>query len=252
VGPTFTDIANKYEGQQGAVENLVEKVIKGGSGVWGDLMMSPHPQLSNADTEKMIAYILSLSGKSVKGGLPYKGAYALNKHKPTEKEGTYIFTASYTDKGANGMKPLTATKVLSLSYPMIGGDKFSRKKNVMTFNVTAGMMPGIEKDMTMTLPSDNAVLQYDDVDLTGVGKLRLNLVVAPTYFSGGSMNVLIDGVDGQKIGSGTFETGLTDLGFKEMVVDIDPVDGSRTLVFTFKCADATKIFAGLASIEFIL
>ncbi|MEQ8810007.1 MAG: c-type cytochrome, partial [Imperialibacter sp.] len=68
VGPTFTDIANKYEGQQGAVENLVEKVIKGGSGVWGDLMMSPHPQLSNADTEKMIAYILSLNGKSVKGG----------------------------------------------------------------------------------------------------------------------------------------------------------------------------------------
>ena len=151
VGPTFTAIADKYAGNDGAVKALSEKVIKGGSGVWGDLMMSPHPQLSTADTEKMIAYILSLSGKPAKGGLPYKGSYSLNKHKPTEKEGTYIFTASYTDRGANGMKPLTATKVLSLSYPIMNGDKFSSKKNVMTFNVTADMMPGIENDMTMTL-----------------------------------------------------------------------------------------------------
>ena len=251
VGPTFTAIADKYAGDEGAVKALAEKVIKGGSGVWGDLMMSPHPQLSTADTEKMIAYILSLSGKPAKGGLPYKGSYSLNKHKPAEKEGTYIFTASYTDRGANGMKTLTATKVLSLSYPIMIGDKFSSKKNVMTFNVTAGMMPGIGNDMTMTLPSDDGVLQYNNIDLTGVGKLKLNLVVAPTYFSGGSMNVMIDGVDGQKIGAGTFETGLTDLGFKEMVVDIAQVNGPHTLVFTFKCADASKIFAGLASIEFI-
>ena len=64
---------------------------------------------------------MSLNSKSARGGLPHKGTYALNKHKANEKEGTYIFTASYTDKGANGIKPLTATKVITLSYPVIGG-----------------------------------------------------------------------------------------------------------------------------------
>ncbi len=251
VGPSFTDIATKYADDDGATELLTEKVIKGGAGVWGDLMMSPHPQLSTADTEKMINYILSLSGKAPKGGLPHKGSYALNKHKPTEKEGTYIFTASYTDKGANGMKPLTATKVLSLSYPIIAADRFSAQKNVMTFNVTPDMFPAIENEMTITLPSDNGMLQYDNIDLTGVGKLKLGLAVAPTYFAGGTLEVLIDGMEGKKIASGTFDVGLTDIGFKEMILDIDPADGVHDLVFKFKCADATKIFAGLASIEFL-
>ena len=46
VGPTLTQIADKYAGNEAAIKTLVDKVIKGGSGVWGDLMMSPHPQLS--------------------------------------------------------------------------------------------------------------------------------------------------------------------------------------------------------------
>ena len=88
---------------------------------------------------------MSLNKKGITNGLPPKGTYALNKHKPTDKEGTYIFTASYTDKGANGIKPLTATKIISLSYPLIMADKFKEKKKAMTFLVTKDLMPKSKK-----------------------------------------------------------------------------------------------------------
>ncbi len=158
VGPSLTQIADKYTVNERVIADLTEKVIKGGSGVWGDLMMSPHPQLSNEEAEKMIQYILSLSGKSGNAGLPHQGTYAMNKHKASEKEGSYIFTASYTDQGANGIKPLTATQVVALSYPLIPAARFNAKKKAMTFLVTKEIFPAIEQEMEIVLPNDDAVL----------------------------------------------------------------------------------------------
>lgn len=250
VGPSLKDIADKYAGNEGAIKTMVDKVIKGGSGVWGDLMMSPHPQLSVDDTEKMIRYIMSLNGKAPKAGLPYKGTFALNKHKAKETEGTYIFTASYTDRGSNGMKPLTATKVVSLSYPLIGADTFDEKKKAMTFLVTKDVWPSIEEEINMVLPNDGGVLRYNSIDFTDVGQINFGIAVAPNYFAGGSMDVYIDDENGTKIGSVDLEVGLTDLGFKELLVNITPTEGVHDLILKVKCKDATKIFAGFATIEF--
>jgi cytochrome c len=251
VGPTLTQLADKYAGNEAAIKNLVDKVIKGGSGVWGDLMMSPHPQLSPDDTEKMIRYIMSFNKKGVTPGLPHKGSYALNKHKPTDTEGTYIFTASYTDKGANGIKPLTATKIISLSYPLIKADQFKEKKKAMTFLVTKEVWPDLEGEMNILMPSHDAVVTYANIDLTDVGQIKVGAAVAPTYFSGGTMEVALDTEGGQVIGKVSFEPGLTDLGFKEFIVNLDKVEGIHNLVFKFKSKDPSKIFAGVASYEFI-
>ncbi len=250
VGPTLTQIADKYAGNETAITMLTGKVIKGGSGVWGDLMMSPHPQLSTADTEKMIGYILSLNGKGPKSGLPHRGSYALNKHKSTEKEGTYIFTASYTDRGSNGAKPLTATKVIALSYPLIPADQFIEKKKAMTFKVTKDVWPAIENEMFIVLPNDQGSLKYKDIDFTNVGQIKLGVAVAPNYFSGGKLDVFIDGENGKKIGTAELEVGLTDLGFKDLLVNIDPTEGIHDLVIKVSCKDASKIFAGIATLEF--
>jgi len=251
VGPTLTQIADKYAGNEPAVKTLVDKVIKGGSGVWGDLMMSPHPQLGTDETEKMIRYVMSLNKKGITPGLPHKGTYALNKHKATDKEGTYIFTASYTDKGANGIKPLTATKVITLSYPLINADKYKEKKKAMTFLVTKDLMPNIEEEMTLVMPSHEGMLKYEGVDLTDVGQIKFGVTLAPTYFSGGTVEILADNENGKVIGTGTLEVGLTDMGLKDFVVNISPTQGVHDLVLKFKCKDTSKIFAGVVSLEFI-
>jgi cytochrome c len=63
VGPAHTDVAKKYEFTQANVSMLADRIIAGGSGVWGDLPMNPHADLSKTDAEKMAMYVLSLDGE---------------------------------------------------------------------------------------------------------------------------------------------------------------------------------------------
>lgn len=59
-GPAYRDVANKYAGMDTAVSYLAKKIISGGSGVWGSVMMTPHPGVSQDDAEAMAKYILLL------------------------------------------------------------------------------------------------------------------------------------------------------------------------------------------------
>jgi cytochrome c len=63
IGPAYLDVAKKYENNDANVRILVDKVIKGGTGVWGNVAMTPHPDLMAADAEKMVRYIMSLDGE---------------------------------------------------------------------------------------------------------------------------------------------------------------------------------------------
>ncbi|MBK6862936.1 MAG: c-type cytochrome [Ideonella sp.] len=60
VGPAFKDIAAKYKGQADAVPKLMEKVRKGGSGVFGPVPMAPNPpdKISDADLKAAVEKIL--------------------------------------------------------------------------------------------------------------------------------------------------------------------------------------------------
>lgn len=60
IGPAYQDVANKYSSSPAVIDTLANKVIKGGSGNWGSIAMSPHPTLSEADAQEMVKYILSL------------------------------------------------------------------------------------------------------------------------------------------------------------------------------------------------
>ena len=59
VGPSFKDIAAKYAGQDGAPEKLANKVMKGGGGVWGVVPMPANTQVSPAEAQKLVAWILT-------------------------------------------------------------------------------------------------------------------------------------------------------------------------------------------------
>lgn len=58
VGPAYVDVAKKYKVSD--LPMLTDKVINGGSGVWGNIPMTPHPGMSKTDAEAMVRYILSL------------------------------------------------------------------------------------------------------------------------------------------------------------------------------------------------
>ena len=60
VGPAFKDVAAKYKGDKTAEAKLVEKVKKGGVGVWGQVPMPPNSAVSDKDIQTLVKWVLSL------------------------------------------------------------------------------------------------------------------------------------------------------------------------------------------------
>ena len=60
VGPSYKDIAAKYSADAAAAEKLAGKIRHGGAGVWGQMPMPPHPQLSEADALTLARYVLTI------------------------------------------------------------------------------------------------------------------------------------------------------------------------------------------------
>jgi cytochrome c len=63
IGPAYTEVAKKYENTDANVDTLVSKIKHGGSGNWGQVPMTPHPDLAEADAKEMVKYILSLKNQ---------------------------------------------------------------------------------------------------------------------------------------------------------------------------------------------
>jgi cytochrome c len=59
-GPNFKDVAAKYADQKNAVDVLAKKIRRGGTGVWGQDVMPPQPQVSAAEARTLATYVLSL------------------------------------------------------------------------------------------------------------------------------------------------------------------------------------------------
>lgn len=60
VGPAYKEVAKKYKGQKDAEAKLIQKVMKGGSGVWGPVPMPPNPQVSSAEAKTLVNWILNI------------------------------------------------------------------------------------------------------------------------------------------------------------------------------------------------
>ena len=58
VGPAYQEVAKKYAGQKDAAAKLADKVIKGGTGVWGQIPM-PANAVSKDEADKLVAWVLA-------------------------------------------------------------------------------------------------------------------------------------------------------------------------------------------------
>lgn len=98
-GPSYLDIASRYSSED--KNYLISKIIKGGSGVWGETQMSAHPQLTVEETGQIVDYLLSLNPKEQPPfrTLPLKGVLEFDLHQEDDSPGQYLLTASYIDKG---------------------------------------------------------------------------------------------------------------------------------------------------------
>jgi cytochrome c len=184
------DIAKKYRAGSTNIARLSEKIIKGGGGVWGEQAMAAHPQVSNADAREMVQYILSLSDAK-KASLPAKGSYATEEK---AKDGTYIFSAVYTDKGANGVSPQSGESTVVLRSNKVKASTFDTQKEMMKLNVAQA---GGDVAIATT---DKCYAGYNDIDLTGIGSVSLTAIASDERTAGGKIELRLDSPTGTLVG----------------------------------------------------
>lgn len=158
IGPNYTEVAQKYKDDNNAMTYLQKKIKEGGSGVWGEVMMAAHPNITTDETRQIATYILSLAGDgNMKPSLPPKGTVVAEAAQPGHM---MVLTASYTDQGTEGAAPLTDSKSIALSSNTV---LFNDKMN------TEGMQSVAFNGMDLfLLAGAKGWFELEDIDLNGV------------------------------------------------------------------------------------
>lgn len=60
IGPSYKEVAAKYDNTEENITMLAGKIIKGGQGVWGSVPMTAHPAVTEDDAKAMVKYIFLL------------------------------------------------------------------------------------------------------------------------------------------------------------------------------------------------
>ncbi|GAB3543878.1 PQQ-dependent sugar dehydrogenase [Spirosoma fluminis] len=240
IGPAFVDVAKRYKSDANAIASLSTKIIKGGGGVWGDAIMTAHPQLGAADAGEIVKYILTLSDKPVEAPLlPTKGTVTPAK----DQKGNLVLQASYKDKGANGLPAQTAQQALVLRNPLLQlGTSDSQSKGTMIFK--SGQLP-----VVVVMASDTYV-QFNKLDLTGIKAMEFSVAIPKQGLNaaGGRIEVRVDSPTGPLLGQiedlrpSEAEVKSAADAFKPSMAKatLSPVAGVHDLYFVFKNEKAGK------------
>ena len=197
IGPAYIDVAKKYKGTFMIEAKLVNKIINGGGGVWGEQAMSAHPQLKKEDTESMVRYILSLANEKMANKQPLQGAYTTEDH---AKDGSYVLTATYTDRGNGSIGPLTQVQSVALRSPKVKAVSYDDKKAITNVKLPAGS----EAALVM---GSGSYMAYNNIDLTGLTGASAMVIANDPRAVGGTIQVRTDSPTGPLLGEAEVKTG---------------------------------------------
>lgn len=224
-GPSLEEIAKKYENKDAGY--LVEKILKGGSGVWGETPMAAHPQLKLGEINNMVNYILALDKPVSKSkSLPISGSLTFNQHKPENQQGIYILMVSYTDKGANGLPPLTSQEIFTFKSPIIQAETADEK--------SAGISTFKQGDLGVVVGTTNQqYLKFNKINLDGVKKLQTKLWFFDNTFKG-QLLVYVDSLGGTSIGQMNVDKTVSGMASDVFNIPLQAKSGSHDLFIYFR------------------
>jgi len=240
IGPAFQAVADRYAKDPNAVSYLVQKIIKGGGGKWGEVAMSAHPTLKEDDVKQIVNWVLSLSAnKEKKKSLPAAGSLNPSLDKPVKNNGVLYLTATYTDNGGTNIKPLSGGNAIALhnnTYTFEGIEKMQDfSKNF--FNGTAYMMA----------PRNTGWFAIENIDLSLIQSATLTLAWTNQPVAGYTFEVHLDAESGTKIGEFNFDAITTPLksekpSFKTVSGPLQPISDGKmhTLYITAKSKDPSN------------
>ncbi|MDO5979515.1 ThuA domain-containing protein [Flavivirga spongiicola] len=229
-GPSYIEIAEKYTSDDAGY--LISKVIKGGTGVWGETMMSAHPQLNQGEVEKMIKYILSLKPDNTpaKKQLPIKGSITFDKHIGSKNEGMYVLMASYLDNG-NEDQPeskLSTREQIIFKTPKIEAEDAIEKSNGL------GSWSADGQNLVGSIVH-NSYLKFDTLPLNGLESIKLSAFFAGNYAYEGDVEIREGSPNGNLIGKTHLKYFNKDKGLmKYYKIPVNPKTDKASLYLVFK------------------
>ena len=193
VGPSYQDVAKKYKGDTKALEYLSNKVIAGGGGVWGDHRMAAHPQLSQAETNIIVEYILNINEPKIAKSLPTKGSYDTKIPEGQKESGSYILRAAYKDKGTKMMKSLATEDLIVLRNAKLNPEISDKSK---------GTQLTITPRRSFSMVGSNAYLAYNNIDLNEINEIEISgQAQTRVGASGGIIEIRLDSPSGALLGT---------------------------------------------------
>ena len=229
-GPSYLEIAKKYTDKD--KNYLIGKIIKGGSGVWGEAMMSAHPQLKTEEVSSIVDYILTLDAKENKSQkvLPLKGTYTFKEHIGKNDNGIYVLIASYLDEGNENVadSKLSIQKQVVIKAPILEAEKANQKSKEVTTWRARG------KDLAGSL-RHNSFLKFNNVALKGLNKINFSAFFDKNYHYKGTVEIREGAVNGTVIGAVAveyFDEKKNEL--KNFTISVKPTVDKSSLFVVFK------------------
>jgi len=259
-GPAYRSIAERYRKSELAVRDLAQKIIKGGAGNWGQVVMSAHPQITEESAGEMVRWILSLGDPpKPKQLIPLVGDYTLTptlskdkKAKP--KAGTFIFKASYRDRGSQNQSPLEGWETIALRPAYQQAEQAdSMSKNIQTYRPFNG------DTVVLIELKTSSFFVFKHVDLTGVHSMVMGIGTSDSKyrFGGGRVEIRLGSAKGKLLGKAVLpqkEAGLK-MEFAEATISISETvhPGFHDVYFVFKNEnDPSKAVAAVDWVRFDL
>ncbi|SDQ65514.1 ThuA domain-containing protein [Flagellimonas zhangzhouensis] len=224
IGPNYYAVSEKYKGDRRSTNYLMAKIIAGGSGVWGEVVMPAHPNVTQMEARQITQYIQSLTGGNRAPSLPMSGSVT-----PEAKENGEVFllTASYTDEGTGEALPLTGSETVVLP-----SNSMSFPDGTPTEGMQAMTFGGMQLQL---LNAANGWLKIENTDLTGVSRLMAIVAWQSPPAIGYTMELRSGSPDGEVLGTGKLNpNGLRGQG-GAIVIPIKKTDGVQPeLYLTYK------------------
>ncbi|MEL6847723.1 MAG: ThuA domain-containing protein [Bacteroidota bacterium] len=200
VGPAYVKVAEKYASQADAETYLVNKIIQGGSGVWGGKAMPAQSQLSEEQALAMTRYILSIKPETGQtASLSPKGTLNMDQHET--ESAVYTMQATYVDRGGAVIGPLSNQASVSWRSPRI----YAMERDELQ-SAEYGT-PDAEGGFKVIEFNPNGYIIMPSGDLNGVGSLSLRYASSRAH----TLIVRLDGPEGKVL----TEIDLTSTGDQE-------------------------------------
>jgi cytochrome c len=217
--PTYFKIADHYKGDYRFLNELADKVLRGGSGTFGEIPMAPHPQLNRHDLVEMVRYILSLHQRPAVMNAPgLKGSLSSSGF----DRDLISIQASYTDRGFESTAVLSDTSRVLLRSPRFEAGMFNSLSNVSLRQTESGqnVLNGV---------FDNGFALMKGIDLSGIGSITMRLrPIVPGF----QIELQVGSEDGPSVAVYR-EEGTVSRDWKEVTVDLKQTSGFHDLYLSF-------------------